>query len=256
MSGVVVPETLVEVAAEAARVVVLTGAGMSAESGLSTFRDPHTGLWERFRPEDLATEAAWRADPALVWGWYTWRFERVHTVSPNAGHVALADWEHLDLATVTIVTQNVDDLHERAGSSTIHHLHGSIGAFRCGECGFPFTDPLQLPEEPVERLSPPTCAACFGLVRPGVVFFGEPLPVDPWEAAVIACEEADLVLSVGTSGIVYPAAGLPALARSCGAVVAEINPRETGHSDVVHVNWRESAARALPALFEAITALG
>lgn len=249
------PWALVEVAAAARRVVVLTGAGMSAESGLPTFRDPHTGLWERFCPEDLATFAAWEGDPTLVWAWYLWRFERTGLADPNAGHRAIADWEHLDLATVTVVTQNVDDLHERAGSGQVHHLHGSIGAFRCGECGHPFTDPIEVPEEPVERLPPPACARCFGLVRPGVVWFGESLPPDAWAAGVEACDQADLVLVVGTSGMVYPAAGLPALARSNGAFVAEINPLPTELSSMADLCWREPAAVALPALLAAMTAL-
>ena len=210
----------------------------SAESGLATFRDPHTGLWERFRPEDLATPTAWEADPALVWAWYLWRFERIHTVAPNPGHLALAQWEHLDLAQVTIVTQNVDDLHERAGSGTVHHLHGSIGAFRCGACALPYSDPVPVPEEPVERISPPVCSACLGLVRPGVVWFGEALPTDPWEAAVIACEEADLVLSVGTSGIVYPAAGL--LDYYGGNRLALVNRTGTGRDDLANLVVRAS----------------
>ncbi|MFN8097090.1 MAG: NAD-dependent deacylase [Dermatophilaceae bacterium] len=249
------PSVLVDVASAARRVVVLSGAGMSAESGLATFRDPQTGLWERFRPEDLATPAAWDADPALVWAWYLWRFERTHDVTPNAGHAAIAAWEGLDLATVTVVTQNVDDLHERAGSRAVHHLHGSISAFRCSECDHPFPDPILAPPQPVERIPPPACPACFGLVRPGVVWFGESLPPQPWEEAVVACENAELVLVVGTSGLVYPAAGLPAVARASGAFVAEVNPRSTDISDLAHLCWRESAARAIPALVEAITAL-
>lgn len=251
-SDVVVPSDLVDAARRARKIVVLTGAGMSAESGLATFRDPNTGLWERFRPEDLATPRAWDADPSLVWAWYLWRFERIHLVDPNAGHTALASWERDGGVDLTIVTQNVDNLHERAGNSTIHHLHGSIAAFRCSECERPFEDPVDVPAEPVERIPPPACPACWGLVRPGVVWFGENLPIGPWEEAVDECSGADLVLVIGTSGMVYPAAGLPAIARSEGAFVVEINPGDTMISDQVHLTWRESAARALPALLDAV----
>lgn len=252
MDRVEVPGPLVEVAEAAARVVVLSGAGMSAESGLSTFRDPNTGLWERFRAEELATPEAWEADPSLVWAWYLWRFERIHLVQPNAGHTAIGEWGRLGLADLTVVTQNVDDLHERGGAPVVHHLHGLIRDFRCSECGYPHADAVAVPSTPVERIPPPACVACFGLVRPGVVWFGEMLPDDPWARAVDACDRADLVLVVGTSGLVYPAAGLPAVARASGAFVAEINPLESGVSDMAHLCWRETAARALPALVAAI----
>lgn len=251
--GPTVPEPLIALARRARTVTVLSGAGMSAESGVPTFRDAQAGLWEEFDPMMLATPEAWRADPPFVWAWYAWRVALVRAVHPNAGHRALADWS--SRLEVLIATQNVDDLHERAGSSQVHHLHGSIGAFRCGECGHPFIDPVTVPDEPVERLNPPACGRCFGLVRPGVVWFGESLPPDAWAAGVVACENADLVLVVGTSGMVYPAAGLPALAGSAGAFVAEINPLPTEISAMAHLCWRASAAAALPALLAAITAV-
>ncbi len=245
-----VPRALVQVAQRARRVVVLAGAGMSAESGLSTFRDPENVLWQRFSAQHLASAAAWDEDPALVWAWYVWRFECVGEVQPNAGHDAIARWsERTDLA---VVTQNVDNLHERAGTRSVVHLHGSISAFRCSACERPYAETPVLPDEPVERLAPPRCATCAGLIRPGVVWFGETLPDRAWVDAVAKVSEADLVLVVGRSGIVYPAAGLPAIARSEGAVVVEINPQTTDISDMADLSWRETAARALPALVDAV----
>ena len=245
-----VPEPVLEAARAARRVVAVTGAGMSAESGVPTFRDAQTGLWERYAAEDLATPEAWERDPAFVWAWYLSRFGAVAHVEPNAGHVAIARWA--GPAEVRVVTQNVDDLHERAGSREVVHLHGSLTCFRCARCETAYDGPVVVPEEQVERVEPPTCARCGGWVRPGVVWFGELLPTDAWERAVALVEAADLVLVVGTSGIVHPAAGLPALARAAGAVVVEVNPRETDVSDLAHHVWRETAALALPALAAAL----
>lgn len=243
-----VPSELVEASRAAYAVTVLTGAGMSAESGLETFRDPQVGLWERFRPEDLASPEAWAADPALVWAWYLWRFERAASAEPNAGHHAIARWSNRAGVEVRVVTQNVDDLHERAGAPSVVHVHGRVGAFRCADCASPYGERVEVPSEPAERIDPPVCRDCGGLIRPGVVWFGEAMPAGAWESAELAVSAADLVLVVGTSALVHPAAGLPALARACGATVAEINPVPTPISDQVHLVWRERAARALPAL--------
>jgi NAD-dependent deacetylase len=249
-----VPESVLEPAVAARRVAVVTGAGMSAESGVPTFRDAQTGLWARYAAEDLATPEAWERDAAFVWAWYLSRFGAVAHVEPNPGHVALARWA--GQSQVQVVTQNVDDLHERAGSREVVHLHGSLASFRCERCLAAYAGAVEVPERPVERLDPPTCERCGGLVRPGVVWFGEMLPLDAWERAVVLVEEADLVLVVGTSGIVHPAAGLPVIARGAGAVVVEVNPLETDVSDVAHVVWRETAARALPALVDAVGSRG
>jgi NAD-dependent deacetylase len=249
-----VPEALLEAAVAARRVVVVTGAGMSAESGVPTFRDAQTGLWERYAAEDLATPEAWERDPAFVWAWYLSRFGAVAHVEPNAGHRAVAAWA--GLTQVRVVTQNVDDLHERAGSRDVVHLHGSLTSFRCERCETAYAGVVDVPEQSVERVDPPTCAHCGGLVRPGVVWFGELLPLEAWEQSVALVEEADLVLVVGTSGIVHPAAGLPVLARGAGAFVVELNPFETDVSDVAHVVWRETAAGALPALVAALRGRG
>jgi len=247
------PPDLVEAARAARRVVVLTGAGMSAESGIPTFRGTRSGLWERFDPMALASPSGWAADPELVWGWYLCRVGLVRAAQPNAGHVALAQWARS--APVRVVTQNVDDLHERAGSADVVHLHGSIVAFRCSECGAPYDSGLVVAAaaaasgRPALRVAPPRCLVCAqGLVRPGVVWFGESLPLGAFEAAVAAVEEADLVLVVGTSGLVHPAAQLPMVARQVGAFVGEINPEPTQTSGLAHEVWRSTAASAIPAL--------
>ncbi|MEZ5150417.1 SIR2 family NAD-dependent protein deacylase [Rhodococcus zopfii] len=244
-----VPSEILDLARAARRVVVLTGAGMSAESGVPTFRDAQTGLWSEFDATYLATPEGWHADPATVWAWYQWRVALVRQVEPNAGHHALARWAHA--AEVHIVTQNVDDLHERAGSVVRAHLHGSLFAPRCADCesAAELPDP---PAEPVAQLTPPTCAHCGGAVRPGVVWFGELLPRAPWQAATDVVADADLLLVVGTSGVVYPAAGLPALARGHGVPVVEIGPEPTEISDQASHVWRTTAAIGLPALVAAL----
>ena len=213
-------ETLVERLARARRVGVLTGAGISAESGVPTFRDPD-GLWQRFRPEELANVDAFLANPELVQGWYRHRRDVVERVEPNAGHRALAELERIVTArggAFELATQNVDGLHQRAGSRAVTELHGSIVTSRCIDCAAPANGP-QDASAPVAR-----CSACGGLVRPDVVWFGEMLPEAALDRATRAAGVADVYLSIGTSSVVYPAAGLPALAKRSGAYVAEINP--------------------------------
>ncbi|MDD2032067.1 SIR2 family NAD-dependent protein deacylase [Pseudomonas sp. 39167] len=210
---------------EAKHVVVFTGAGASAESGIPTFRDALSGLWERFDPAQLATPEALRADPSLCWGWYEWRRNKVIQARPNGAHVAIADLAR-HVPKLTVVTQNVDDLHERAGSLDVIHLHGSLHSPRCIDCGLAYTLPLTsdaLPEDG-SRIEPPLCSACSGYIRPGVVWFGEMLPEDAWSAGLAAAEKCDVFLSIGTSGVVYPAAELPLCALRHGATVVHINP--------------------------------
>lgn len=229
-------------------VCVLTGAGMSAESGIPTFRGTHDSLWSRFDPMRLATVEAWREDPALVWGWYRWRMHLVREAEPNAGHRALA--ELAQRLPLSLVTQNVDDLHERAGSLVDAHVHGSLFALRCFACAHAHEGPLDEYVDDAQRVEPMQCMACGGHIRPGVVWFGEALPDDAWATAVDAATRCALMLVVGTSGLVYPAAGLPALARRHGATVVEIDPEPTALSaDVDHV-WRATAAQALPHLLD------
>nr|WP_298156271.1 NAD-dependent deacylase [uncultured Pseudoxanthomonas sp.] len=225
-------------------VCVLTGAGMSAESGIPTFRGTHDSLWSRFDPTQLATAEAWREDPALVWGWYRWRMQRVRDAQPNAGHRALAGLARR--VPLSLVTQNVDDLHERAGSIVDAHVHGSLFALRCFACARAHDGPLDDYVDGVQRVEPMRCAACGDQVRPGVVWFGEALPDDAWSVATDAATCCTLMLVVGTSGLVYPAAGLPALARHHGAVVVEINPEPTALSAETDHVWRATAAEALP----------
>ncbi|MBX6749355.1 MAG: NAD-dependent deacylase [Micromonosporaceae bacterium] len=250
----------------AQRVVVFTGAGMSAESGIPTFRDAMTGLWARYDPAELATPQAFRADPELVWGWYEWRRALVSRAQPNAGHVAVAAIEAHVPGTV-VVTQNVDDLHERAGSSAPIRLHGSLFAPRCSACAAPAPVPAVVstavsigtlaadgdvdPEPEGQRLAPPICTGCGGLVRPGVVWFGESLPADALKAAVDAAARCDLLLAVGTSGVVYPAAEIPEVAARHGAMVIQINPQPTALDGIAALNLRGSAASVLPALVAA-----
>lgn len=243
-------KTLVPLIAEADSVAILTGAGMSAESGIPTFRGQHNSLWSQFDPQQLATADAWRADKALVWGWYRWRMAMVRHAKPHAGHVALA--RLAARASITLVTQNVDDLHERAGSQVSAHVHGSLFALRCFDCAQPYTAPLDpmKPQAAVLRLTPPTCPHCGGDIRPGVVWFGEALPEYAWARAEAAADRCDLMLVIGTSGLVYPAAGLPAVAQQHGAKVVEINPDDTALTPHVDMHWRTTAADALPLLLK------
>ncbi|MBB3036062.1 SIR2 family NAD-dependent protein deacylase [Hoyosella altamirensis] len=241
-----IPDFALEVVKKADSITVLSGAGMSAESGVPTFRDAQTGLWERFDAAALATPEAWNRDPDFVWSWYMWRHHLVRATAPHAGHLALAQWEHS--ADVTIVTQNVDDLHERAGSSHVHHLHGSLFHFRCAQCSFAYSDEVDDSEPHESPRPPPRCQRCGGQIRPDVVWFGEMLPSKPWEAGVQAVDSCDVLLVVGTSGLVYPAAGLPQIAHEKGIPTIEINPDETPLSRECTVSLRMSAATALPIL--------
>jgi len=234
------------------RVAVLSGAGISAESGVPTFRDDKNGLWARFDPYELSSTRGWRRNPERVWGWYLWRHYLVAKVQPNEGHRAIAAWQ--DQADVSVITQNVDDLHERAGSSPVHHLHGSLFEFRCDRCGLAYTETLPEMAEATIEVEPPVCL-CGGLIRPDIVWFGEPLPQGPWQAAVEATETADVMVVVGTSAIVYPAAGLPDLALSRGTAVIEVNPEPTPLTSSATISIRESASRALPGLLERLPAL-
>lgn len=215
-----------ETLAAAERVAVLAGAGVSAESGIPTFRGAG-GLWRNFSAQELATPEAFARDPRLVWEWYDWRRGLIAEAQPNAGHRALAelelrkrDWPG-GRGSFTLITQNLDGLHERAGSRDIVRLHGDIWQVRCVGCGHEERNECV----PLSEL-PPRCE-CGALLRPGVVWFGEPLPADEWERAEQACRRAQVFLVVGTSGVVYPAAGLADRARRAGAKLAIVNPEPT-----------------------------
>jgi len=228
----------------AARATVLTGAGVSAASGVPTFRGSD-GLWQQFRASDLATPEAFARDPRLVWEWYGWRRERIAACEPNRAHAVLAAWT-LRHDGWRIVTQNVDDLHHRAGSRGVIRLHGSLWELscwsRCAAAPAAWRDErVPLPE------MPPRCPACGGLARPAVVWFGEPLrPADI--AHAIDAAACDVFLSVGTSSVVYPAAGLVDAARAHGAFVVEINPEATPASAAVDLSIRGAAEEILPAI--------
>src|SRR6185436_18402074 len=190
---------------------------------------------------------AWRTHPERVWAWYLWRHYLMAAVQPNNGHRAVAAWQ--DYADVHVVTQNVDNLHERAGSGRVYHLHGSLFEFRCDACQSAFTDELPAMPEPVLSMAPPRCV-CGGLIRPNVVWFGEALPDEAWRCSLEAVSNADVVIVVGTSSIVYPAAGLPEFALTNGTAVVEVNPEPTPLSDIATVTVRETAATALPGLLQ------
>jgi NAD-dependent deacetylase len=224
---------------------VITGAGMSAESGIPTFRDAMDGLWSKFDPMTLASEEGFRADPALVWDWYAQRRQGVLAAQPNAGHLALGDFGRRHPQALTIVTQNVDDLHQRAGSTQAIRLHGNILEDRwIDPC------PRQRPCDVASASpgSPPACSACGNRLRPGVVWFGEALSPQAIGGAIRAAEQSRLTLVVGTSGAVWPAAGLAQRARQAGAWVAIVNPRPSEIDDDAHTVLRGTAAQVLPLL--------
>ncbi|GAB6387518.1 NAD-dependent deacylase [Stutzerimonas marianensis] len=247
-----IPMPLVEALRNAQHAVIFTGAGVSAESGIPTFRDSLTGLWERFDATSLATPEAYQADPALGWGWYEWRRMKVLQAQPNPAHRAIAALARR-VPRLTLITQNVDDLHERAGSTEVIHLHGSLHQPRCFTCGAQPDVPLAMPDEPEDgrRLSPPGCARCGGQLRPGVVWFGESLPGDALEAAFQAARQCDLLLSVGTSGVVYPAAEVPGIAWRAGAVVVHVNPQPHVEHPEREFALTGAAGEQLPRLLEA-----
>ena len=229
---------------EARSIAVLTGAGVSAESGVPTFRDALTGLWARFDPRELATEDAFRAHPQRVWDWYAQRREAVAGVEPNAGHRALAAFQARHPGRLTLITQNVDGLHQRAGSPVLA-LHGDLCADRWLDAPRPCCT-----SQPPEPGRPPRCAACGNLRRPAVVWFGEALPEAELMAAEAAAESCDLMLVVGTSGEVYPAAGLAHQAHHGGARVVIVNPEPSALDVVAAKCIRQPSALCLPVLLE------
>lgn len=238
--------------ATATRAVVFTGAGISQESGLATFRGGDTSLWSRYRPEELATPQAFAAHPDRVWQWYGWRHAGVAGASPNAGHRALVRFEEL-FPSYLLVTQNVDGLHQQAGSRGVVELHGTIRQARCSNSRTGACDRRMDMGEALERSpeTPPRCE-CGGSLRPAVVWFGEPLPEGALERAAGEAAQADLFLAVGTSATVYPAAGLIEIAHRAGALVVEVNPEPSALSRLADVRVQAPAAVALPVLEEEV----
>ena len=230
-----------DVILRASRVAVLTGAGISAESGIPTFRGPG-GIWRTYRAEDLATPEAFARDPKFVWEWYDYRRSVIAQMQPNAGHRALAAAER-QFENFTLITQNVDGLHDRAGSRSVLRVHGDIWTLRCTACG-------RERRETSPRLSevPPRCE-CGAMERPGVVWFGEPLPPEVWEHAQRSVQRVDVLVVVGTSAVVHPVAGLARLARSHGAAVVEVNVAETPVTADADYSLRGPSGSILPELF-------
>jgi NAD-dependent protein deacetylase/lipoamidase len=236
------PKQLLQRLRRAQKIVALTGAGISAESGLATFRDAQSGLWSKFKPEELATAEAFQRNPKLVQNWYEWRRDQALNATPNAGHLALAEMEKR-APEFLLVTQNVDGLHARAGSQRIVELHGNIHRFRCfnNDCATENFD-----------IRNGRCRSCGADLRPDVVWFGEMLPVDALEHAIAAAENCGVFFSIGTSSVVYPAADLWRRAKSTGAIVVEINKDPTSLTSLADYSFLGKAGEILPELVRQI----
>lgn len=245
LGATTLPDEFVARMRAADHIVVLSGAGISAESGVPTFRDAQTGLWAKYDPQELATPEAFRRNPRLVWDWYAWRRDLISSVSPNPGHVALARMERL-APRLTVITQNIDSLHQQAGNRDVIELHGNLSRTKCLD----EDRVVEQWEETEER--PPRCPHCGGYLRPDVVWFGEVLPPLALHRAVEASRTADVFLTVGTSGIVYPAASLPLEAMEAGGLVVEINPDDTPLSHWMTHTFRGPSGIVLPAILEAV----
>jgi len=239
------PADLISLLRRTSKLVALTGAGVSQESGLRTFREAQTGLWVQYKPEDLASPEAFARDPKLIWDWYAWRREAVKGVRPNSGHYALVEMEK-SVPEFTLITQNVDGLHRMAGSQNVLELHGNLQRVRCSECRT-FTEIWGDDTESVPR-----CESCGGLLRPDVVWFGETLPREQLEAAVEAARSCDVFFSIGTSGVVQPAASLAYAAHNKGAVVIEINAEPTPLTSKVDFAFHGKSGEILPELVRTI----
>ena len=248
-------ETIQKAAAainRAEHIAILTGAGVSKESGVPTFRDAQTGLWAQYDPQQLATPQAFQRNPKLVWDWYEFRRSTVRAAKPNPGHIALATLQERYPQT-TLITQNVDDLHEQAGSRDVIHLHGRIAQNKCFDnCqGMPTLIDLATIDQRTDDV-PPRCPYCGAYVRPDVVWFGEMLPSDQLQRAMEASTTCDLMVVVGTSGLVHPAASLPIYAYQSGAALIEINPDRTPLSDTAMLRLEGPSGEVLPQLIEAL----
>lgn len=242
-----IPGALTSALRDARHVCVLTGAGISAESGVPTFRDAQQGLWAKYDPLQLATPEAFAENPKLIWQWYRWRRELVAKAKPNAGHSALARLADL-LPGLTLVTQNVDGLHQRAGSDDVIEFHGNLFVDRCAaDCRITAADHHTDHEADV-----PVCPTCGANLRPGVVWFGESIPEMALNQSFAAAADCNVFLSVGTSSLVYPAAGLADFARENGAIVAEINPQPTERANSYNYSIAANAGAALPKLVESL----
>lgn len=251
-------QTIASALLAARRVVVFTGAGMSAESGIATFRDKPDSLWAQFNTREMASPDGWRENKQRVWAWYEGRRAAVMQTQPNAGHIAIAQLAdtlhaaHGKHVQVSVVTQNVDDLHERAGSTTVIHLHGSLFSPRCAACNRPAEFAAAPPDTQATEVEPPHCTHCGGYIRPGVVWFGEAMPQQPFRLAEDLVDTCDAMLVIGTSGVVWPAAELPINAHRLSKFVAEINPTRSELAGYMNVEWPTPAAQGLPELLAQI----
>jgi NAD-dependent deacetylase len=242
------------VLSNAREVVVFTVAGISVESGIATYRDPLTGIWAQPDPRDLETANAFRKNPQLVWGWYLWRRQQVTNAQPNAAHLAVGQLAATG-RKVSVITQNVDDLHERAGSAGALHLHGSLATPKCFASHRLRTPPehrMPIPSEG-ELIEPPRCGRCSGKLRPNVVWYGEDLPSDVWKSAIALVKSCDVLISVGTSGIVTPAADIPKLALSSGATVIHVNTEDVSTAEPNELMLIGKATKVLPKRFAQVT---
>ncbi len=230
---------LIDILLGAKNITVLTGAGISTESGIPTFRGKE-GLWKQYRAEDLATPVAFAKDPKLVWQWYDWRRCIIGAREPNSGHIALALWEKA-FPSFHIITQNIDGLHQKAGSKNVLELHGNIWKLRCTKEGTLFENQ----DFPLEEI-PPCCPECGALLRPHVVWFGESLSSRILNDAFRLSGESDVVFVVGTSSVVQPAASLPLTAKEAGAVIVEINPNTTPLTEYADFSFRGESGKILP----------
>lgn len=243
MNDFVLPQELLSELAGKRNIAVLTGAGISAESGLGTFRGKE-GIWNKMRPEELASMEGFMANPELVWEWYNYRRSVLAEAKPNPAHHALAKWESA-CPKFTLITQNVDGLHQMAGSKSVLELHGSIKINRCLSCA------QESGDEPVRYEGKIPCCSCGGKLRPGVVWFGEMLPEAVLTHAFRASTECDLFIAVGTSAVVYPAASLPEMAFESGALTIEVNLEHTPFTESAHFHLSAQAGLAVPALYHA-----
>jgi NAD-dependent deacetylase len=243
----------VEALAGARRVVFFTGAGISAESGIPTFRDKLTGLWAKHDPETLETAKAFRENPKLVWGWYLWRRNQAGQAEPNEAHLSICRLADTG-KQVSVITQNIDDLHERAGSQNVVHLHGSLIKPICFACRRPaeLTTNQLTGSTTEELIEPPRCPRCNGKLRPGVVWFGEGLPDGAWKASMLAVKNCDVLVSVGTSGVVRPAADIPEIALAAKATVIHVNITDVRLCDPSELMLLGPATQVLPALVRGV----
>jgi len=240
--------TLIEILQHASRVAVLTGAGISAESGIPTFRGEN-GLWKKFRAEELATPAAFSRDPKLVWEWYDWRRGIIGQKEPNPGHKVLARWEHV-FPAFSLITQNIDGLHQKAGSKNISELHGNIWKVRC-------TKEETVAENydiPLKEI-PPHCPSCGALLRPHIVWFGESLSAEVLNKAFLISSSCEVMFVIGTSAIVQPAASIPLAAAEAGARIVEINPDPTPLTGYADFSFRGKAGEILPLIDQDLSSL-